>query len=308
MAYPENIPDSMADTFINVNGELIPSDEAHVSAFDRGFLYGDAVFDSTPVYDSRVVLIERHVDRLFRSIDAVKIDTEITKEELLERVRETLEESNVEYGGVRMIVSRGVGQQGIKNADTLGDPTVVVIPHHTPKGEVSMGQESPARAKARIVSTRTIPPDSISPVIKDCNYLNNALAERELQGTDASCAIMLNHHGQVAEAYDGNVFAIDHRGVITMPPATHALEGVTRAVVLELVDELGYTAETKDINSAHLYAAQDVFLSGSGRGITSVPEIDGRQIDDGHPGEIVEEVSRELRKYVLTNECMVLDT
>lgn len=299
--YTDAVSSSKADSYVHVNGDLIPGDEAQISAIDRGFLYGDAVFDSFPVYDSKALLMERHIDRLFRSIKGAKIDFHLSKDEVTQRTIETLEESGVTAGGVRIMVSRGVGS-GVRNADELGDPTFVVIPTHMPHEEIPYGQTDPIVDKAVIASTRVVPPDVVDPKIKDCNYLNNALAQRETVGTDANCAIMLDHAGRVAESFDSNVVVLDENNTFRTPSLVNALGGITRSVFLDQAQELGYEVEEDEVTPAELLMGKDTLLVGSDRGITSLAEIDGRQVGDQEAHEPTLEVTNAFREYVTTEE------
>lgn len=299
-------PERLSDSYVCVNGDLRPMDEPHVRAYDRGFMYADGVYDAFPVYDSKAILVDRHLDRLYRSAKAARLDIGHSKDRLREWIIETLEASGVENGGSRIIVSRGAGKQGIKNTDVVTESTVAVIPTHTPRDEVAHGR--PTEEKARIVSTRTIPPDSIDPKLKGLNYLNNIIAQQELVGTDATNGIMLDHQGRVAEGFDANVFVVDEAGVFRTPPVTHTLDGITRSLLLELAEEENYDVEVSDITPAELFAAEDVFMTGSGCGISSIVEIDGREIGDGTPGEAVLDLAATFREYVATNEYIELDT
>jgi len=300
-------PDRIADSVINVNGELVPSDEPHVSAVDRGFLYGDGVFDSFPIYDSEVLVMDRHIDRLYRSAKGARIDLELSKAELRERIIETIEASGVTDGGVRIVVSRGVGSS-IKNADEIESPTIVIIPTHEDRSALPFEDTAPAEVTAKIASTRAIPPDSVGPTIKDCNYLNNAIAEREIAGTDADCAILLNRQGTVSEAFDANVLVVDHRGRLKSPPRTQALPGITREVVLEQARELGIEVLTEELLPAELFSAVDVLLVGSGRGVQTVVELDGSAIGDAPVTDEVIDLTRATYEYMRSSEYIEVDT
>lgn len=299
-------PETLRGSYVCVNGDLKPAEEPHVRAYDRGFMYADGVYDAIPVYESKAILLDRHLKRLHRSAKAAKIDLDHPTDRLREWIVETLEESGVENGGCRIIVSRGAGRQGLKYSGQEMEPTVVVIPAHADRDELDHGR--PTEEKARIVSTRTVPPDTIDPKLKGLNYLNNVLAQRELAGTDATNGIMLDHQGRVAEGFDANVFTVGADGVFRTPPVTNTLEGITRTVVLERAADLEYDVEVRDITPAELFAAEDVFLTGSGCGITSIVELDGRVIGDGTPGADVVDLAEDFRSYVTANEYVDLHT
>jgi branched-chain amino acid aminotransferase len=302
MSSPD-VPDSLADAVVCVDGELRPPDEPHVFAYDRGLLYADGVYDSLPVYDGRALFVDRHVDRLFRSLAAARIDGPFSKAEIREWIVDTLEASGVAYGGCRIVVTRGVGRQGMRNAPELGDPTVLVIP--TPRSRAEMAYGRPTTETARIVSTRTVPADSIDPKLKATSYLENVLAERELAGTDATAGIMLDHEGRVAEAFDANVFVVDDAGTVKTPGTETSLAGVTRSVVLSVARELNYEPVVCDLTPAELYSARDVFLTGSGLGVSHVDELNGQSL--GEPGETATAIAERFRAVSTEREYVDLD-
>jgi branched-chain amino acid aminotransferase len=309
-----DVPDSLEDAYICINGKMKPPDEPHLRAYDRGFIYGDGVFDSFPVVDSKALLVHRHVDRLERSATAAKIDLTVSKATIKDWAIETLEKSGLDRGGCRIVVSRGASQPGLTNTHMVNEPTVVVIPHRAPSDVESTASAAsrldygtPSPESARIVSTRTIPPDSVDPKLKGLDYLSNVLAERELVDTGASVGIMLDHQGRVAEGFDTNVFLLDERGTIRTPGVVSALAGVTRNVVIERTRELGYDVEEGDVTPAELYTARDVFVTSAGKGIARIAELDGQSIGGDEPSPPVRAIAEAFREYVVNNEYISLE-
>lgn len=299
--------ESERETYVSINGELYPPEEATVSVFDRNFLYGDGVFDSMPIYDGDVILFDRHVDRLFRSAKGIQLELTDTKEELKAEMMRTAARSEIEYGALRVMISRGEGPPGIVNADRVPKPTVVIVPIPKAPEAVAYGHDIPSTGDARIVSTRAISPDSIDSKIKSCNYLINALAERELAGTDADFGIMLDHDGYVAEEFVSNVFVRDENGTIRTPPPTHALNGITRQLVIEAGREEGYDISEARLTPHDLYSATDVFLTASARGISSVSTINDREISDGEPSQAVIDLSRAALGHALEHAATPIE-
>ncbi len=285
---------------VSVDGELVPPDEASISVFDRGFLYGDAVFDSMPVLDNSVILMDRHVDRLYRSAAGIQLSIDQSKAALREEMLRTAAQSDLEHGALRVMVSRGEGPPGIVNADETSGPTVVIAPLPASREDVAYARDRPETGRARIVSTRAIPPDSLDSKIKSNNYLVNALAERELAGTDADYGIMLDHDGFVAEEFVSNVFVRDESGHIATPPPTHALDGITHQLVMEVGEREGYDIVAERLTPADLFGASDVFLTASARGIVSVSAINGQPIDDGEPSTAVVDLAQSTLEYART--------
>lgn len=295
------------ETYVSIDGELQPAATASVSVFDRGFLYGDGVFDSMPVVDGDVILLDRHVDRLYRSAAGIQLSLPQSKSALKTEMLRAAARSNLEHGALRVMVSRGDGPPGIVNADRASSPTVVVVPIPKDPDEVAYGRDTPETGRARIVSTRAIDPDSIDAKIKSNNYLVNALAERELAGTDADYGIMLDHDGFVAEEFVSNVFVRDESGTIKTPPPTHALNGITRQLVLSVGAEEGYDVAEERLTPAELFAAEDVFLTASARGIVSVSAVNGRQVGDGSPSEAVLELARATLAHARTEAATPIE-
>ena len=297
-----DIPETATGTYVNINGELVAAEDATASLLDRNFLYSDGVFDSIPVADDKVILVDRHIDRLFRSMRAMKIDVPLSKEALKDRLVETLEASDVGYGVARIVASRGVGPQGIANTDAVEGPILFVMPQRL--SAETFGYDEVTTAKARIVSTAAIRPQAVEPRMKSTSYVNNVLAERELVGTDAEHAIMLDEHGHIAEAHIANVLAFDEAGTLKTPPSTYALGGITREVLLERAAALGIETEVTTMTPYDLYTADDVVLCSS-RLVTSVTELSGQQLRES-PSERLVDLADDFFAYIRENECRAL--
>jgi len=303
--YDWDAPEAAAGLFVNINGEMVPAEDATVSVFDRIFLYGDAVFDSFPVYEGKVLLLDRHIDRLYRSATAVNIDLEMPKDELRTRVLDTLEEGGVETGSVRIVVTRGNGPTGLVNTDKVDGPNVIVIT--TTRPEEGFKYDGISTARARTASTRAQMPDVLDPKVKTNNYLSNAMAQMETAGTDAKYSIMFDHEGRVAEAYAANVFVRDHEGVFHTPPKGSILGGLTRQVVMERGDAAGYEMRETELTQYDLFTAEDLFLTSSSIGIASIGRLDDRVIGGGEASDELLEVADAYFEYVLSEECVELD-
>jgi len=304
MAYEWGAPESASGLYVNINGETVPAEKATVSVFDRATLYGDAVFDSFPVYSKKVILLDRHIDRLFRSAKAAKIKMTESKDEIKSRVVETLEAGGVEDGSVRVMVTRGFGPTGIVNTDEIETPTILVLTSR--RVEETFSKDEVTTSKARTAATRTIPPDSLDRKIKSTNYLSNVMAERELVGTDADFSIMLSHDGTVAEAYSANIFVRDNSGTFKTPPVRNILGGITREVVIERARDEGYILEETDLTPYDLRTAEDLFLTSSGIGISYIKELDGETIGGGTPSDDLLTVADAFFEYVQSEEYVEL--
>jgi branched-chain amino acid aminotransferase len=277
---------------IHVNGKLVRQEEATVSVFDHGFLYGDGVFEGIRVYDGNVFRLREHIDRLYASAKTIALEIPLDPEEMIGATLDTVAANNVRDAYVRLVVSRGAGQLGI-DPDKCARPTVVVI-----VGSISLYPKEYYEKGVSLVtaSVRRTPLDSLDPRVKSLNYLNNILAKIEAKRAGAPEALMLNHHGRVAECTADNIFIVTGSGVSTPDLMEGALAGITRQAVLDLAMEAGLEARTGQLALHDLYNADESFLTGTGAEIVPVVSIDGRKIGTGRPGKVTLDLLARFRK------------
>jgi branched-chain amino acid aminotransferase len=287
---------------VYVNGGFVSRSEAKVAVFDRGFLYGDGVFEGIRAYQGRVFRLDQHVDRLFRSAKAVLLEPPVGPEELKDIVREGVRRRGGGDCYIRVVVSRGEGDLGLDPRKCHTPPTLVVIVDTIalyPKEVYEQGLE--------VIScvTRRNLPTALSPEIKSLNYLNNILAKIEVGRAGAHEGLMLNHLGYVAEATGDNVF-ICRRGEIGTPPTyVGILEGITRGVVIELAAEMGLPLEEEMLTLYDIYCADECFLTGTAAEIVPVSRVDGREIGDGRPGPITKRLMARFKEVTVTESVPV---
>ncbi len=272
-----------------LNGEFVPEEEVKISAFDHGFLYGDGVFEGIRAYDGYVFKLEEHLDRLYDSARAIKLEIPLTRDQMREAILETLRINQLRTSYIRPIVTRGVGDLGIDPKKCPGPPTVLIIVREWKSLYPEELYEKGLRAI--VASTRARPPESLSPTIKSLNYLTNILAKLEANAAGADEAIMLDVRGFVAEGTADNLFLVKRETLYTPPVATN-LPGITRGVILELARQAGYAVREEYFGVAQLYTADEVFLTGTAAEVVPIVEIDGRPIGTGRPGP----VTRDLRE------------
>ncbi|GAA0653776.1 aminotransferase class IV [Salarchaeum japonicum] len=238
----------------SVDGDLVPADDATVSVRDRGFQYGDAVFETMRAYDGRVFRFDAHLDRLANSCSLLGIDHELSAETLRERVRETLDANDLAEAYVKLSVSRGV-QPGKLDPGPATDPTVVVQVR-----ELDRGPAWDAPATLETSSVQRVPSEAIPAAAKTHNYLNGVLARRSV---DADEALLLDASGSLAEGATSNVFFV-RDGVLRTPSLDGPiLPGITREVVLDIARERDIPVETGRYDPAALRRADEVFLTNS---------------------------------------------
>lgn len=265
-----------------VDGRFVPKEEASVSVYDHGFLYGDGVFEGIRVYGGRVFKLDEHVRRLYESAKSILLEIPIPPEEMKRLILEAVRRNGLQDAYVRPIVTRGRGDLGI-DPRKCGRPTVVVI-----VDQIQLYPERAYREGLRMITAthRKSPPDSLNPRIKSLNYLNQILARLEANLAGADEALMLNHEGYVCECSADNVFVVRSGEVWTPPAHLGILRGVTRDAVLEVARDLGIPAFERTFTLHDVYTADEVFLTGTGAEIGPVVWVDGRVIGSGKPGPV----------------------
>ncbi len=285
---------------IYIDGSFFSRDDARVSVFDHGLLYGDGIFEGIRIYHGEIFRLEEHIYRLFQSAAAIKLDIPLSFEELIAAVIETADLNKKEDGYIRLIVTRGVGDLGLNPRLCLRPSIIIII------DDIQLYPEEFYRNGISIItsSIRRIPPDSLDPRIKSLNYLNNILAKTEALQAGVPEAIMLNHQGHVAECTADNIFIVRDGEILTPDPIEGALDGITRQVVMEcaLVNELPFY-ETP-LSQYDLYTADECFLTGTGAELIPVTEIDGRMIGDGKPGQIFAELRETFLAEILPDDTI----
>lgn len=265
---------------IYMNGQLVDREDAKVSVFDHGFLYGDGIFEGIRVYNGKVFRAQKHLDRLWDSAKTLDIKIPMTKDEMKAAIYKTVEANGFTDAYIRLVVTRGEGTLGL-DAYSCGTPNVIIIAQ-----ALSLYSRDFYEKGIKIVTASTIrnPSDSLSPRVKSLNYLNNIMAKIEAYYAGCEEALMLNHKGDVCECTGDNIFIIKNGKLMTPPINACILEGITRNTVLEICKELGLEAVEQDFTRHDVYTADECFLTGSAAELIPVVGIDGRDIADGKPG------------------------
>ncbi|MCA9087377.1 MAG: branched-chain-amino-acid transaminase [Planctomycetaceae bacterium] len=278
---------------IYLNGSLVPKEQAVVSVYDHGLLYGDGVFEGIRVYSHRVFMLPEHVSRLYESARAIRLTIPISEAEMVAAVEQTVAANRIEDGYVRLVITRGAGSLGLDIRKT-SDPQVIVI-----ADTITLYPQELYEKGLSIVTASTIRnhPGALSPRIKSLNYLNNILAK--IEATDQGCleALMLNHKGDVAECTGDNIFIVK-QGVLKTPPTDAGiLEGITRNVVLQLAEKAGIPTREVTLQRHDLYVADEFFLTGTAAELIPVVQLDGRPIGDGKPGPMTQQLLELFQKF-----------
>ncbi|HON40768.1 MAG TPA: branched-chain-amino-acid transaminase [Methanoculleus sp.] len=275
---------------IYLDGRFVPEEEARVSVFDHGLLYGDGVFEGIRAYNGKIFRLDEHLARLYDSAKAIDLAIPLTKAEMTEVIKETLRQNSLRDAYIRPIVTRGRGDLGL---DPLkcAKPTVIVI---AVTWGAMYGDLYEKGLRAICVSVRRTPPESMPPNVKSLNYLNNILAKIEANHRGVDEAIFFDTRGHVSEGSGDNIFVVKD-GVIITPPTLNNLRGITRMVVLEIAASMGITLLERDLGYFDLYTADEVFVTGTAAEVAPIREIDGRVIGNGKPGPITRQLMAAFR-------------
>ena len=286
---------------IYLNDKLVDKNDAKVSVFDHGLLYGDGIFEGIRLYDGCVFKLDDHLERLEYSAKAIMLEMPWSRQELSDAVCETCRANGLTDGYIRLIVTRGVGSLGlsIKNCNS---PQLIIIADTIqlyPKEFYEKG------LKIITVPTRRINPSALPPTIKSLNYLNNILAKIEAQHLGYHEALMLNDQGYIAECTGDNVFVIHKGELITPSVSAGALKGITRDTVLGIADELGIPWREANVTRYDIWTADEVFLTGTAAEIIPIIEVDARMIGSGKPGRITEKFLEQFHQQVSVEGTML---
>lgn len=275
-----------AEMKIYIDGEFYEREDAKISVFDHGLLYGDGVFEGIRFYAGRVFQLDEHIRRLLDSARAIALDIPLAAPELSAAVLQTIRANGLTDGYVRLVVTRGTGDLGL-NPLLCPKPTVIII-----ASKITLYAPDKYENGLSVVtcSTRRIPHGALSPMVKSLNYLNNVLAKLEAIQAGAGEGLMLNEQGYVAECTGDNIFILRDGLLRTPPISSGALAGVTRAVAIRLAREAGHTVIEPELTRYDIFTAEECFLTGTAAEIIPVVCLDGRQIADGKPGPVTREL------------------
>ncbi len=267
---------------VYLNGEFVPENEAKVSVFDHGYLYGDGVFEGIRAYNGRVFKLEEHIDRLFLSARVIMLDIPFSREEMIAATVETCRRNNLNDAYIRIVVSRGQGDLGL-DPSKCREPVVVIIADQVQLYPAELYQVG---MRIMTVPTRRNHHEALNPRIKSLNYLNNIMAKIEANLAGYNEVLMLNQEGYVVECTGDNIFIVSEGKVITPPSYVGALKGITRGAVMDLARDREIPVVEEIFTRFDVYSADECFLTGTAAEVIPVIQCDGRMIGDGTPGPV----------------------
>jgi branched-chain amino acid aminotransferase len=285
-------------TAIWIDGNYCSPEDAVVSVFDHGFLYGDGVFEGIRVYAGKVFRLDAHLDRLYNSAKAIWLEIPHAQDEMARIVREAVGKSGLKDAYIRLIITRGRGDLGLDPRKCPKAGVICIVdrialwpPDRYERGLVCLTSPTPVNHG-----------ENLSPRIKSLNYLAHILAKIEGIAGGVDEVIMLDSSGYVAEASGMNVFVVSDRTLRTPPPYAGILRGVTRDAVIELAPDAGYAVEETILNRYDLYTADEVFFTGTAAEIVGVSRLDGRSIGTGVPGPATRDLAARFRALVTRSD------
>lgn len=276
---------------IYIDGKFYDKEEAKISVFDHGFLYGDGVFEGIRAYNGKIFRLDEHIDRIFASAQYIKLQIPMTKEEIKEALYKTLEANALKDAYVRLVVSRGVGDLGL-DPRKCPKPTVIIIATYW---GAMYGDLYGKGIKVITASTRRIPPQCLDVKAKTLNYLNNILAKIETFAVQADEALMLDVDGFVSEGTGDNIFVVKDGKILTPSMDSSILSGVTRKTVIDIAKNLNIEVVERRLTLLEIYNADETFMTGTAAEVIPIREVDGRKIKNC-PGEITMKIMDEFRK------------
>lgn len=277
---------------IYINGKFYDKEDAKVSVYDHGLLYGDGVFEGIRSYGGKVFRLQEHIDRLWHSAKAIWLQIPITKQEMAKAIEDSLKMNGIEDGYIRVVVTRGAGTLGL-DPNRCSQPQVIVIADHISLYPAELYEKG---LEIVTVSTMRNHPAALSPRIKSLNYLNNILAK--IEGLQAGCieALMMNHKGEIAECTGDNIFLVRNGRLLTPPIEAGILEGVTRDAVIEVAREAGIEVKEIPLIKHDVYIADECFLTGTAAEVIPVVKVDSRTIGNGVPGPMTKDLTARFKR------------
>ena len=278
---------------VYIQGKFYSKENAKISVFDHGLLYGDGVFEGIRSYNRRVFKLKEHIDRLFESAHSLKIKIPLSKQAVIKAVIKTLKANHLEDGYIRLVVTRGEGDLGLDPRKCAGHARIIII-----ADKIALYPERLYGKGLKIITVPTIRnhPEALNPQVKSLNYLNNILAKIEAINAGYQEAIMLDSMGYVAECTGDNIFIIKDKQLYTPPQCMGTLRGITRDTVLDIARKLSIPTHEHVLTRHELYIADEAFLTGTAAEVVPVVCVDGRLIGNGKPGKITKLLLREFHK------------
>jgi branched-chain amino acid aminotransferase len=273
----------MITAAVNINGRLSDAAHATVSVFDHGFLFGYGVYETLRTYNRVPFLFDRHMKRLRASASMIHVPVPVDDREMLRRIDQTMDGvAGLTEGYIRILLTRGEGDFSY-DVKAAASPTLVIVVKRFPEPPAAKFENGIRIATVSIMRNH---PNSVNPLIKSDNLLNNALAMQEALAKGGEEAVMKNHRGEIAECSQSNLFIVRNGVALTPPLDAGLLAGITREFIFEVGRGCGTAVSEAVLNEGDLLAADEMFITGTTREVTPVVALDDHAIGDGRPGPV----------------------
>lgn len=287
-------PSRYQDALVCINGKFTPPEEAMVSIFDRGFLYGDSVYEVTLTYEGIPFLMEEHLERLTNSARGIGMELDWSHDHLRGLIYQGLKKLGHDRQYIRIIVTRGGGEIGLDPNLSDGQNLFIIF------RELPLQPEKYYKDGVSLITAEIIrnPKRAVDPNVKSGNYLNNVLAISQAKDKGAYDAIMLNSKGHVTESTSANIWIVEN-GIFKTPPLEAGLlGGITRGTLLRIGKENGLSMSEENLSPEQIRSAQEVFITSSTREVMPVTKVDGQVIGNGLPGEQTQKLHQLYRDNI----------
>lgn len=285
------------NSIVNLNGALVDSEKATISIFDRGFLFGDSIYEVTLTYNKKPFLMDEHLDRLFSSAEKIFMPLQFSKENIRKEVQKTIDFLNLDRIYIRIIITRGSGEIGLDPA-LATTQNLIIIAKELPEYPKSWYENGVHMIVADVLRNSK---KSMDPNVKSGNYLNNVLAMAQAKEKGAYDAIMLNHKGYITEATTSNIWIIQSGKILTPPLSAGILDGITRRTLIEIATKAGFDVSEVNFTADTLKIADEVFFTSSTKEIVPITMIDDQAIGNGQVGPLTKALHKHYQDFVNAN-------
>ena len=279
-------------SFVYIDGEFYERENAKISVFDHGFLYGDGVFEGIRAYNGKIFRLSEHVDRLFDSAKVIALNIGVSKKEMEDIIIKTCLKNNIKDGYIRPVVSRGIGDLGL-NPYLCKKASIVCI-----ADKISLYPQEDYENGLKIVTVATHRNynESLNPRVKSLNYLNNIMAKIEAVQAGVKEALLLNPLGYVAECTGDNLFIVRKGKIYTPSVQSGSLDGITAAAVAELAVKRGYEVIPGLMSRFDIWTSEECWLTGTAAEMIPVTSVDSRLIGDGKVGPVYKQLLQDFKE------------
>lgn len=286
---------------VYIDGKFYKKEDAKISVFDHGLLYGDGLFEGIRVYDNCIFKLDEHLERIEYSAKAIALDLPWSREELAQAHIEACRRNGVANGYIRSVITRGAGDLGLSPRN-CSNPSLIIIADKIKLYPASVYENG---IRLITVPTRRMSVAALPPMVKSLNYLNNILAKIEALNCGFDECLLLNDQGNVAECSGDNIFIIHKGKLITPQPSSSLLKGITRSATMECAEELGIPVVETTLTRYDIWNADEAFLTGSAAEVIPVVELDGRKIGCGKCGPLTAKLLERFRVKARTDGAMI---